>query len=112
MAGNIVDVAIVARIPPVQVLVQAIEPVGGGWEVDHLLSWNGVGNEDGNRMADKHVTSLDIAPQEVPDLGLRAAGLGNKITADLDVRSVEDGAIGGQFLDQGDEAGHLRVVNL
>lgn len=112
MAGNIVDVAIVAGIPPVQVLVQAIEPISSGWQVDDLLAWNGMRNENGDRVADEHVTSLDIAPQEIPDLGLGATGLGNKVTTDLDVGSVKDRTIGCQFLDQGDEARHLRVVNL
>lgn len=112
MAGNVVEVPIVAGIPTVQGLVQAIKPISCGREVDNLLTRDGVGDENGNRVADKHITTLDVVPQEVPDIGLGRASLCNKVAADLDMRPVQYRAIRCSLLDQGDKARHLWVVDL
>ena len=69
-------------------------------------------NEDGDRVADEHVASLNVVPEEVPDICLGRAGFGNQITADLNVRAVENRAVGCNLLDQGNEARHLRVIDL
>ena len=112
VAGDVVDVAVVSGIPLIEVLVQAVEPVGSGREVDDLLARDGVGDEDRDWVADEHITPLDIAPEEVPDIGLWRASLGDEVATDLDVGSVQDRAVRYDLLDQGDEARHLRVVNL
>jgi len=112
MAGHVVDVGIVTSIPLVEVLVQAIEPIGGGREIGNLLLGHGVWDKLGDRVADEHVGALDGVPEEVPDVGLGRALGGSKITSDLNVRSVEDGAVRGKRLDEGNEARHLRIINL
>ncbi len=99
MAGGVVDVAVVAGIPLAEVLVQAVEPVGSSREVDDLLAGDGMGDEDGDWVADEHVTPFDIAPEEVPDVGLGRASLGDEVATDLDVGSVQDRAVRCDLLD-------------
>lgn len=105
-------IPIISRIPPIQGLVQAIEPIRRGWQVGNLIARNVLWNETGDGVADKHVGVLDIPPQVIPDILLRATGLGHQVTANLDVRSVDDGAIGADILDEWNKARHLRVVDL
>ena len=93
-------------------LVQAVEPIGSSGVVDDLLAGYSVGDKDGDGVADEHVTALNVAPEEVPDVGLGRASLGDKVAADLDVGAVQDRAVWRGLLDQGDQARHLRVVNL
>lgn len=93
-------------------LVQAIKPIGGGREIGDLLLGNSVRNELGDGVADEHVGALDGVPEEVPDVGLGRALCSSKIASDLDVRSVENGSVGGELLDEGNEARHLRIINL
>ena len=69
-------------------------------------------NENRDGMADEHVTILDVAPEEVPDIGLWRASLCNQVAANLNVRSVQHRSVRSGFLDQGDQARHLRVINL
>lgn len=71
-----------------------------------------MGDEDGNRVADEHVTSLDVAPEEFPDIGLGRPLLGNKVAPNLDVGSVQNRAVRSDLLDQRNETGHLRVIDL
>ena len=61
-------------------------------------------------MTDEQVGELDVLPQVLPDSLLRGTFLLNKIAADLDVRAVDDGKLGSDFLDKWNETGHLRVV--
>ena len=63
-------------------------------------------------MADEHIRMLDVRPQELPHVILRGAFLPRQVTSDLDVTSVENGSIRGNFLDQWDKSGHLRIINL
>lgn len=112
MAGDVVDVTIVARVPFIEGFVQAVEPICRRWEVCDLLAGDGVRYEDGNRVANEHVARLDVAPQEIPDVGLGRARLGNEVASDLDMRSIENWAAWCRFLDEWNEAGHLRVINL
>lgn len=34
----------------------------------------------------------------------------DKVAADLDVRAVDDGKVGSNFLDEGNQARHLRII--
>jgi hypothetical protein len=102
VTSNVVDVSIVTGVPLVKVLVEAVKPISGGWQVDNLLAWNSVRNENGNGMADEHVSSLDVTPEEVPDIGLRRASLGNKVAPDLNVGSVQDRTVRSCLLDERD----------
>lgn len=112
MALLVVDVAIVASVPLVHGLVQAIEPVSGGGKVDNLLAGDVERHKLGDGVADEHVGMLDVAPEEAPDVGLGGALDGDEVASDLDVRSVKNGAVGGDLLDQWDEAGHLGIIDL
>ncbi|KAL2293489.1 hypothetical protein FJTKL_05381 [Diaporthe vaccinii] len=62
-------------------------------------------------MTDEHVRMLDVCPQEIPRVGLRAALLGDEISPYLDMRSVQDRAVRGPLLDQGNQPRHLRVID-
>lgn len=103
---------VVASVPLVHGLVETVDPVGSSGEVDDLLLRDVVGNKLGDGVADEHVRLPDVAPEVVPDVVLGRALNGNEVTSHLDVRSVEDGAVGGDLLDQGDETGHLRIIDL
>ena len=61
-------------------------------------------------MTDEQVGQLDVLPEVLPYSLLRGTFLLNEITADLDVRAVDNGQLGSDFLDKGDETGHLRVI--
>jgi hypothetical protein len=104
-------VGIVARIPLVHMLVQTINPVGGGREINDLLLGNGMRNKLGNWMTDEHVGLFDVTPEIVPDVILGRSVNGNEVTSDLDVRSVEDRAIRGEPLDHRDKPRHLGIIN-
>lgn len=69
-------------------------------------------DELGNRMADEHVSQLNLFPEEAPNVCLWRSLNGDEITSNLDVGSVEDGSVRGDLLDQGNQTGHLRVINL
>lgn len=112
VALHIVDMPIVPRVPPIQLLVQAIEPVCRRGHVCHLLAGHVVRNKLRDWVADEHVGMLDVVPQESPDIGLWRTLVGDEIAADLNVRAVEYRAVWRSFLDEWDEAGHLRVVDL
>lgn len=112
MASDIVNVAVITGVPLIQGLVKAIKPVRGSGEINDLLARDIVGDEDGNGVADEHVTTLDITPEEIPDIRLGGASFGDQVAADLDVGPIEDRAVGGRLLDERDKARHLRVVNL
>ena len=112
VTGNVVNMAIVTGIPLVEVLVQAIQPIGRGREVNNLLPGNIMRDENWDRMADEHVTSLDVTPKEVPDVGLGRSSLRDQVAADLNVRSVQNWTVRCDFLDQGDQAWHLGIINL
>ena len=61
-------------------------------------------------MTDKQVGELDILPQVLPYAFLWGTFLLYEITSDLNVRAVDDGKLGPDFLDQGNKTGHLRVI--
>jgi hypothetical protein len=92
-------------------LVQTINPVGGGREINDLLLGNGMRNKLGNWMTDEHVGLFDVTPEIVPDVILGRSVNGNEVTSDLDVRSVEDRAIRGEPLDHRDKPRHLGIIN-
>lgn len=112
MALLVVDVTIVAGIPLVHGLVQTIKPVGSSGKVDNLLAGNVEWHKLGDGVADEHVGMLDVAPEEAPDVGLGGALDGDEVASDLDVRSVKNGAVRGNLLNQWDEAGHLGIIDL
>lgn len=112
MTSGVIDVAVVAGIPVVQGLIETVKPVRRGRVVGDLLPRNCMRDEDRNWVADEHVGQLDVAPEEVPDVSLGRVRLGHKITADLDMRSVQNRPVRGQLLDQGNQARHLWVINL
>jgi hypothetical protein len=55
---------------------------------------------------------LDVTPKEVPDVGLGRSSLRDQVAADLNVRSVQNWTVRCDFLDQGDQARHLGIINL
>lgn len=112
MTLQIVLISVIARIPPIHGFVQTIKPIRRCGQVGDLFARNILRHEARNRMADEHISLLNVLPQVFPDILLGAAGLGHQVTADLNVRAVHNWAVGGHFLDQGDETGHLRVINL
>ena len=61
-------------------------------------------------LTDKQIRQLDVVPQVLPDLLLRGTRDVHEITPDLNVRAVDDGELRPDFLDERDEARHLRVV--
>ena len=61
-------------------------------------------------LTDEQIRELDVVPQVLPDLLLRGTRDVHKITPDLNVRAVDDGELRPDFLDERDEARHLRVV--
>lgn len=61
-------------------------------------------------MTYEQVGQLDVLPQVLPDFLLRGSFLVDEITADLDVRAIDDGELGANFLNEGDQTRHLRVV--
>ena len=61
-------------------------------------------------MTDEQVGELNVLPQVLPDFLLRGTFLLDKIAADLDVRAVDNGKLGSNFLDEGNKTGHLRVI--
>lgn len=63
-----------------------------------------------DRVTDEQVGELNILPQVLPNTFLRGTFLLNEIAADLDVRAVDNGKLGSNFLDEGNETGHLWVI--
>jgi hypothetical protein len=63
-------------------------------------------------MTDEHIRMLDVRPQELPYVILRGAFLPRQVTSDLDMTPVENGPIRGNFLDQWNKSGHLRIIDL
>jgi hypothetical protein len=112
VALHVVDVAIVASIPTVQGLVQAVKPISGGREVNNLLTGHIMGNEGWDGVADEHIGQLDVVPEIEPDVALRRSIDGSEVVSDLNVRAVEHRAIRGKLLDEGDKSGHLRIIDL
>lgn len=108
----VIDMSIVAGIPLVHVFVEAVNPVGGSGEVNNLLLGNRVRNKLGDGVANEQVGLFDVAPEVVPDVILGRTLDGDEIASDLNVRSVQNRAIRCDSLDHGDEARHLRVVDL
>jgi hypothetical protein len=108
----VIDMSIVAGIPLVHVFVEAVNPVGSGGEVDDFLLGNRVRNKLGDRVADEQVRLFDVAPEVVPDVILGRTFDGDEIASNLNVRSVQDRAIRRDSLDHGDEARHLRIIDL
>jgi hypothetical protein len=62
-------------------------------------------------MRDEHIGMLDPAPKVFPHLALRRASNVNEITADFNVRAIENRDFRTSFADERDEAGHLRIVD-
>lgn len=62
-------------------------------------------------MGDEDVGEFDAVPEVLPHLVLRGVFDVHKIRADFDVGSVDDFDIGTGFAEEGDEAGHLRVID-
>jgi hypothetical protein len=62
-------------------------------------------------VTDEHVCEFNLLPQVLPDFFLRRARTFDEVAADLNVGSVDDGDTGTMLLDQGNESGHLRVVD-
>ena len=61
-------------------------------------------------MTDEQIGELDVLPQVLPYAFLWGTLLLNEIAADLDVRTVDNGQLRSDFLDEGNETGHLRVI--
>jgi hypothetical protein len=108
----VIDMSVVAGIPLVHVLVEAVNPVGSSGQVNNLLLGNRVRNKFGDRVADEQIGIFDVAPEIVPDVILGRTLVGHEVASDLDVRPVQNRAIRCESLDHGDEAGHLRVIDL
>jgi hypothetical protein len=70
-----------------------------------------LGNKLADRMTDEHVCEFNPLPQVLPDFFLWRARTFDEITADLNVRTIDDRNTGTMLLDQGNESGHLRVVD-
>lgn len=112
MTLHVIRMPIVSRIPPTHLLIQPIQPVRRRRHVRHLLGRDVMRDEVRDRVADEHVGALDVVPEVLPDVVLRGAGDGDEVAPDLDVGAVEDGAVGRGFFDEGDEAWHLRIIDL
>jgi hypothetical protein len=61
-------------------------------------------------MANEEIGKLDVVPQVLPDFLLRRALDVYEIATDLNVRTVDDWELRADFLDQGDQTWHLRIV--
>jgi hypothetical protein len=85
-------------------------PIGGSAEKGKGLNWNIVGDEFLNRVTDEQVRMLNVIPEILPDLLLRRSWNVNEVTANLDVRSVDDWQVRAILLDEWDETWHLGVI--
>lgn len=112
MALQVVLVPIVSCVPPVQWLVQAIQPIRCRRQVRNLLTRNILRNKARDGVADEHISMLDVVPQVPPDILLGTAGLGNEVATDLDMGAIENRTIGRCLFNKGDQARHLRIINL
>lgn len=112
VALDVVKMAVVASIPSIEGLVQAIKPIGGSRKIDDLLTRHVERDKLGDGMADEHISILDVAPEKLPDIVLGGPFLRHEVGPDLNVRAIENWAVRSNFLDQGNETRHLRVVNL
>ena len=98
------------RVPDAELLVQTIEPIGGGAEERQSLDGDIVWHEVADRVADEEVGMLNVVPEVLPDFFLRRALLVYEIATDLDVGTVNDGEVWAGLLDQRDQARHLGII--
>src|SRR6478752_4582119 len=84
----VIDMSVVAGIPLVHVLVEAVNPVGSSGQVNNLLLGNRVRNKFGDRVTDEQIGIFDVAPEIVPDVILGRTLVGHEVASDLDVRPV------------------------
>ena len=100
MALVVIQVAIVALVPYIDVLIETIEPVGRGWQVSNSSSRDIFGYKTWDWVANKHVGKFDIIPKKFPNICLRRSLLHHKVTSDLNVASIKDWSVRCQLLDQ------------
>ena len=93
---------VVLRVPDAELLVQTIEPIGGGTEEGQSLNGDIVRDKVAHRVTDEEIRMLDVIPEVVPDFLLRRALLVDEVTADLDVGTIDDGEVWTGLLDQRD----------
>ena len=53
---------------------------------------------------------MNVVPQVLPNLLLGRARVVNEVAANFDVGAIDDGEPRADFLDQGNETRHLRVI--
>jgi hypothetical protein len=108
----VVEMSVITLIPFIQVFVESIKPVRSCWEIGNLRSRHITRNEGGDWMTDEHIRMLDIAPKELPNIGLRGAFCHGQVAPNLNVTSIQNRPIWSNALDQGDQTRHLRIINL
>lgn len=112
MALFVVEMSIITLIPIIQVFVKPIEPIRSGGKVSNLSSRYITRNERGDWMTDEHIGMLNVAPKELPNIGLGRAFCHGQVTPNLNVTSIQNRPIWSNALDQGDQTRHLRIINL
>ena len=98
------------RVPDAELLVQSIEPIGGGTKESQSLDGDIVRHEVADGVTDEDVGMLDVVPEVLPDFLLRRPFLVDEITADLDMRTVDDREVWAGLFDQRDQARHLGII--
>lgn len=61
-------------------------------------------------LTDEQIGVLNVVPEVLPDFLLRGTRIVNKVAADLNVGSVDDGKLRANLLDERDEARHLGII--
>ena len=98
------------RVPDAEFLVQTIKPIGGSAEESQCLFGDIAWNEAFHRVTDEEIRMLDVIPKVFPYSLLRRTLLVDEVTADLDVRAVDDGEVWAGLLDKRDQSWHLGII--
>ena len=90
---------VVLSVPDAKFLVQTIKPISGSTQEGKGFDGDIVWNEVAHRMADEDIRVLDVIPEVIPNFFLGRTLLVDKVTADLDVGTVDNWEVWASLLD-------------
>ena len=110
-AHGVEIVQVASRALVGELLVQAVNPVGGSRHISYFVAWHLSWNELADRVSHKDVSFVNMRPDPCPHFLCLRVCMFDKVRAHLDMRSKDDRAIRIQPFRDGYKDWHLRIVN-